>query len=178
VRLPDGTVVMTASRSTIFAEMLRSLRRDGPLASGVALVAVVAVVAVAARDRAVTLRVVTALLVGVACLAGVAAWLDVRINYVNFVALPITLGIGCEYPFNIADRARLLGGDAAEAVRRSAGAVMLCSFTTVVGYGSLLFSDFQALESFGKLAVTGEIACVFSAVFLVPSLWHVAKRSR
>src|SRR4029077_2210550 len=107
-----------------------------------------------------------------------SAYLGIRINYVNFIALPITLGIGCEYPFNLADRTRLLGGDVTSAVGRSAGAVLLCSFTTIVGYGSLLFSDFQALESFGKLAVAGELACVSAAVLVLPALLSlVAARS-
>jgi len=170
VQLPDGTTVMTASRSTIFAEMLESIRRDGPLASGVALLAVIAVVTVASRGGRSVAAVLGALGIGVAVLLGWAALFDVRINYVNFIALPITLGIGCEYPFNIADRARLLDGNVSEAVRRSAGAVLMCSFTTVVGYGSLIFSDFQALEGFGKLAVVGEVGCVLGAVFFVPAL--------
>ncbi len=170
LRLPDGTTVMTASRSTIFAEMLESIRRDGPIASGVALCAVIVVVVVASRGARSVAAVLGALGIGVAVLLGWAALFDVRINYVNFIALPITLGIGCEYPFNIADRARLLDGNAAEAVRRSAGAVLLCSFTTVVGYGSLAFSDFQALQGFGRLAVVGELGCVFGAVFFVPAL--------
>jgi uncharacterized membrane protein YdfJ with MMPL/SSD domain len=168
VRFPDGTVVMTASRSTIFAEMLSSLRRDGPLASAVSFVAVAIVVLVFARDRRVALAVLGALLVGVIWLLGSAAFSGARLNYVNFIALPITFGIGCEYPFNLADRVRLLGGDVRQAVERSSGAVLLCSFTTTVGYGSLLLSDFQALESFGKLAVIGEVACVFAAVFVMP----------
>ena len=170
LELPNGTKVMTASRSTIFAEMLESIRRDGPIASGVALCAVIAVVILASRGARSVVAVLGALAIGVAALVGWAAIFDARINYVNFIALPITLGIGCEYPFNIADRARLLDGDAAEAVRRSAGAVLMCSFTTVVGYGSLIFSDFQALEGFGKLAVVGEVGCVFGAVFFVPAL--------
>ena len=170
LELPDGTKVMTASRSTIFAEMLESIRRDGPIASGVALFAVIAVVIVASRGSRSVIAVLGALAIGVAAVVGWAAIGGARINYVNFIALPITLGIGCEYPFNIADRARLLDGDAAEAVRRSAGAVLLCSFTTVVGYGSLIFSDFQALVGFGKLAVVGELGCVFGAVLFVPAL--------
>jgi predicted RND superfamily exporter protein len=170
VRLADGTVVLTATRSTIFAEILRSMRRDGPLVSGVALVAVIGVVVAAARSRRSIAAVLVALGVGILCLLGVAAWTNERVNYVNFIALPITLGIGCEYPFNIADRARLLGGDVAAAVKRSAGAVMLCSFTTIVGYGSLLLSDFQALNSFGRLAVTGELACITAAVLVVPAM--------
>ena len=170
LQLPDGKTVMTASRSTIFAEMLESIRRDGPIASGVALFAVIAVVIVASRGGRSVAAVLGALAIGVAVLLGWAALFDVRINYVNFIALPITLGIGCEYPFNIADRARLLDGNAGEAVRRSAGAVLMCSFTTVVGYGSLAFSDFQALQGFGRLAVVGELGCVFGAVFFVPAL--------
>ena len=169
LELPGGAKVMTASRSTIFAEMLESIRRDGPIASAVALCAVIAVVIVASRGGRSVVAVLGALAIGVATLVGWAAIGGARINYVNFIALPITLGIGCEYPFNIADRARLLDGDAAAAVRRSAGAVLLCSFTTVVGYGSLIFSDFQALEGFGKLAVVGELGCVFGAVFFVPA---------
>jgi predicted exporter len=175
VRLPDGTVVMTASRSSIFAEMIRSMRRDGPLASIVAFSLVLVVVRAASRGLRQFVVVVVSLLVGVTWLLGVAAWFDFRVNYVNFIALPITLGIGCEYPFNIADRTRQLAWDASMAVRRSAGAVMLCSFTTIVGYGSLVLSDFQALASFGKLAVVGEIACIFSAIFLLPSLFHVLR---
>jgi hypothetical protein len=165
VRLPDGTVVMTASRSTIFAEMLRSLRRDGPLVSAVSLGGVVLVVIALARDRRVALGVLSALLLGVVALLGWAAWTGARLDYVNFIALPITFGIGCEYPFNIADRTRLLGGDVRQAVLRSSGAVMLCSFTTIVGYGSLLLSDFQALASFGELAV-----------FVLPSLMTLLRR--
>ena len=171
VRLPDGTTVQTASRSTIFAEMLTSMRRDAPLASLVALLGVSLVVVAASRTARLATSVLLSLVMAATWLVGWGAYLGVRINYVNFIALPITLGIGCEYPFNIVDRARILGGDATAAVERSAGAVLLCSFTTVVGYGSLLFSDFQALESFGKLAVFGELACVFAAVFVLPSLY-------
>ena len=73
-----------------------------------------------------------------------------KLNFLNFIALPITFGIGCEYPFNVFDRSRLLGGDVTTAVKRTGGAVALCSFTTTIGYGSLLFADNQALQSFGS----------------------------
>jgi predicted RND superfamily exporter protein len=171
VHLPDGTVVQTASRSTIFAEMLSSLRRDGPLVSAVSLGAVVVVVLVLSRARNVAVGTLAALLLGVVGLFGFAAWSGARLNYVNFIALPITFGIGCEYPFNIADRVRVLGGDVRAAIERSGGAVMLCSFTTIVGYGSLMLSDFQALESFGKLAVAGEVASSLAALVVLPAFF-------
>jgi predicted RND superfamily exporter protein len=169
----DGTVVQTASRATIFAEMIRSMERDGPRATALSFFAVAVVVFIATHTRKGAVAVLGSLLMGVTVLLGGAAWLGERLHYVNFIALPITFGIGCEYPFNVYDRSRLLGGDVSAAVRRVGGAVALCSYTTVVGYGSLLFADFQALQSFGRLAMSGEIACLAGALLVLPALLHL-----
>jgi predicted RND superfamily exporter protein len=98
------------------------------------------------------------------------ALLDVRVNFLNFIALPITFGIACEYPFNLFDRIRLRGGRIVEAVRLSSGPVALCSYTTVLGYGSLVFADNKALQSFGKVAALGEVSCVFTALVVLPAM--------
>jgi uncharacterized protein len=178
VRLSDGTVVQTASRSTIFAEMIRSMERDGPRATFTSFLAVSLVVLLFTRNLRGGLAVLAALLMGVTWLLGGAAWSGEKLNYVNFITLPITFGIGCEYPFNVYDRTRLLGGDVTAALKRVGGAVALCSYTTMVGYGSLLFADFQALQSFGRLAVSGEIACLCGALLMLPALLHVLGRRR
>jgi predicted RND superfamily exporter protein len=172
VRLPDGVVVQTASRATVFAEMIRSMEKDGPRATVASLVAVAVVVLVATRNVRGAFAVLASLVMGVTWLVGGAAWFGEKLNYVNFITLPITFGIGCEYPFNLYDRSRLLGGDVTGAVERVGGTVALCSFTTMVGYASLLFADFQALQSFGSLAVSGEIACLTGALCMLPALLH------
>jgi uncharacterized protein len=178
VRLADGTVVLTASRATIFAEMIRSMVRDGPRASIASLFGVTLVVVVATRSVRGAAIVVGALAVAVVWLLGGAALAGEKINYVNFITLPITFGIGCEYPFNVYDRTRMLGGDVSEALSRVGGAVALCSFTTMVGYGSLLFADFQALQSFGRLAVFGELACLTGALLVVPAVLALVRPGR
>jgi uncharacterized protein len=122
--------------------------------------------------------VLVSLIISVIWMVGGAAASDMKLNFLNFIALPITFGIGCEYPFNIFDRSRLLGGDVTMAVRRSGGAVALCSFTTTVGYGSLLFADNQALQSFGRLAMSGEILALFAALFVLPAMLQVWRSSR
>jgi uncharacterized protein len=173
VRLEDGTVVQTASRATVFAEMVRSMERDGPRATLVSLLSVSLVVLAAARNLRGAVAVLASLIMAVTWLVGGAAWLGEKLNYVNFITLPITFGIGCEYPFNVFDRSRLLGGDVTGALERVGGAVALCSFTTAVGYGSLVFADFQALQSFGRLAASGEVACLTGALCVLPALLHV-----
>lgn len=176
VELGDGTRVQTASRSTVFAEMLRSMERDGPLATGASFVAVAIVVVLATRDRRGTAVTLAALLLGVCWMVGGASWLGERLNFLNFIALPITFGIGSEYPFNIYDRSRLLGGDVTRAVKLHLGAVVLCSYTTIVGYGSLVVADNQALQSFGRWAMAGEATCLFATLFFLPALLHVLAR--
>ncbi len=161
--LPDGTRVDTASRATVFAEMIKSLERDGPLATGVSFVAVVIVVLLATASKRGAFAVILSLVLGVTWAVGFAALGGLRLNFLNFIALPITFGIGSEYPFNIFDRSRLMKGDITSAVKVQLGAVALCSYTTVIGYGSLLFADNQALQSFGTLSIAGEFACVVAA---------------
>ncbi len=175
VVLPDGTLVHTASGSTRYAELIRSMTRDAPVATIASFGAVIVVVVIATHSLRGAAAVLASLLMGVLWMVGIAAHTDLRLNFLNFVALPITFGIGCEYPFNIYDRSRLLGGDINAAVKRVAGAVALCSFTTTVGYGSLLVADNQALESFGRLAVCGEITTFLCALFFLPALLHVIK---
>lgn len=36
-----------------------------------------------------------------------------------------------------------------------------------------LLADNQALQSFGRLAMVGEIACLYGALFFLPSLLHI-----
>ncbi len=178
VRLRGGTVVQTASRSTIFAEIVRSMQRDGPLATYVSLAAVVVVVVIATGSARGAFAVLAALAIGVVCTLGNAAHDGMKLNFFNFIALPITFGIGSEYPFNIFDRSRLLRGDVSSALRLSGGAVALCSYTTAIGYSSMLVSDQRALQSFGRLAMSGEIACAGAALIVLPALLQAIKSRR
>ncbi len=176
VELPDGTRVLTASRSTVFAEMIRSMERDGPLATLASFLAVTVVVILATHSRRGTLTVLLSLLLGVVWMVGIAALTGEKLNFLNFIALPITFGIGSEYPFNIFDRSRLLGGDITQAVKLHLGAITMCSYTTVIGYGSLVLADNKALQSFGRIAMIGELACLYGALFFLPSLLHLLDR--
>src|SRR5207245_6945280 len=54
-------------------------------------------------------------------------------------------------------------------------AVMLCSWTSIIGYGSLLFSLNRALRSFGWYAMAGEVTTILTAVILLPALLALAR---
>jgi predicted RND superfamily exporter protein len=128
------------------------------------------------RRRGAVWAVVT-LLVGAVWMVGAAAALDVRINFLNFIALPITFGIGVDYGVNLVERHRQEGVQGIRATMvTTGGAVALCSATTVIGYGALLLADSHALRSFGAMAILGEAACLVAALTLLPALFAVSDR--
>jgi predicted RND superfamily exporter protein len=118
-----------------------------------------------------------ALLGGTGLLAGAVVAFDIRINFLSFIAFPITFGIGVEYALNVIYRHRQDPGTLAAVVSGTGRAVALCSLTTIIGYGSLLLARNQALFSFGLLAVLGEICCLSVAVIALPAGLAIARRA-
>src|SRR5205085_12503425 len=106
-------------------------------------------------------------------MVGSAGWGGVRVTFLNFIALPITFGIGAEYVLNVVTRYRE-ERDILRAVVSTGAAVALCSWTTIVGYGSLLAARNQALQGFGAMAILGEVSCLSAAIVALPAviLWR------
>ena len=68
-------------------------------------------------------------------------------------------------------RARAEGPNAPRgALATTGGAVALCSWTTTVGYGSLLLSANAGIRSFGLMAIIGEMTCLMTALAVAPAL--------
>ncbi len=175
VPLPRGDIPM-ASSLLVFADVLEAVVRDGPRAAAVSFIGVVALVLAmfgAATGRAGgfkdAARVLGTLLAGLLYFGGLAGALGIKLSLLSFIALPITFGIGADYAANLVQRRRVSGGTFAEALRTTGGAVALCSLTTVIGYSSLLVAHNQALVSFGVLANLGELACLSTALFVLPA---------
>jgi predicted RND superfamily exporter protein len=174
----SGGAVFVVGSIALSSDILVSIGRDAPIASLVSLVGVIAVVVFVLRARKASIYVIVSLLVGVLWLVGATMALGIKINFSNFIAFPITFGIGVDYAVNVMTRYVQDGEhDVRGAVRSTGGAVALCSLTTIIGYSSLLLARNRALFLFGLLAVLGEIACLTAAVVALPA-WLVLTRRR
>jgi predicted RND superfamily exporter protein len=181
VNSPPNRPGRLAGSHALSADILASVRRDGAIASATAFFGVVLVVVALLRFRFATLLVLGSLVLGVLVLAALAITLNIRINFANFIAFPITFGIGVDYAVNVASRWELDGaGSMVDAVQTTGGAVTLCSLTTIIGYSSLLLAENRALFLFGLLAVLGEVACLTTAVVVMPAFveWISGLRGR
>jgi predicted RND superfamily exporter protein len=181
-RLPEtmggktgGKPARLAGGPPLTADIIASMRHDGPLASLLAFFGVVLTVVLLFRARMATPYVLFALLLGVLWMLALCMALRIKINFINFIAFPITFGIGVDYAVNVMARYVGDGGrDVGSAIRGTGGAVSLCSVTTIIGYSSLLVAKNLGLYYFGFLAVLGELTCLTVAVIVLPAalLWR------
>jgi predicted RND superfamily exporter protein len=177
-RLASGKIVRGSGNAVILADMLRAVVRDVPRAISLSLALTLLMVLAAFRRGPFLAAVIFTLAVGS---GGVACFLllaDVKLNFLNFAALPITFGIGVDYAVNVAQRYEADGGrDILRVLRTSGGAVVLCSLTTMLGYVALVGSHNAAIRGLGAIAAVGELSCLLAAVLVMPSLWLLVERN-
>ncbi|GAC1338982.1 MAG: hypothetical protein NVSMB23_07410 [Myxococcales bacterium] len=170
----DGQRVDASGENVIFADLLANIDREGPRTTVLSLLGVCALVLLFfARDRRglrMSLEVIATLVAGVVLMGGAATLLGIRINFFNFIVFPITFGIAVDYGVNVIARVRERGGDVLGALSEVGPAVALCSWTSIIGYGSLLIALNRALRSFGWYAMVGEITSIATALVLLPAL--------
>jgi len=168
-----------AGTLAITSDMTQHITHDGPRATLFAFLAVVFLVIVLFRNVKTIALILFSLFLGVLWLAGIIIGCNLKINFLNFIALPITFGIGVDYGVNIFQRYREShkknqAADILKVLQHTGGAVGLSSFCTMVGYLSLLIAGNQGFVSFGLLAILGELTCVLAATLVLPA--YLVKR--
>jgi hypothetical protein len=111
-------------------------------------------------------------LAGVIVMLGIMAGFGIRLNFMNSMVLVTILGMGSDYGLQIHNR---LQGDPSgfpEAFIQSGRAVFLSALTTIVGFGSLAFTDYGAMSSIGWATNFGVCATAFFALLVLPAFFR------
>lgn len=176
VTLPDGRVLHAAGSSLIFADLVDAIRREAPVVTLASFLCVLLFVALLVRTRHASGVIILCVVIGVVTMLGLTALFRIKLNFFNFIALPLTFGIGVDYAVNMVLRLHKDNLTHLEhAFRHTGVAVVLCSLTTTIGYAVLIVANNQALASFGVLAIMGEVTCLLAAILLAPALLIYAK---
>ena len=165
----EGKTWDAAGETVVVADLLANIEHEGPITTVLSFLGVCGLVLLFFRKWRDSAQLLLSLSVGVVLMAGVAALLDIRINFFNFIVYPVTFGIAVDYGANVLARVNERG-KVLPALAEVGPAVVLCSWTTIVGYGSLLFSINRALRSFGWYAMLGEFTTLVTALVMLPAL--------
>ncbi|MBS2035628.1 MMPL family transporter [bacterium] len=104
-------------------------------------------------------------LLGVLWMVGAMGWLGVSFNPINFLSLPLTLGIGLIFGVHVLEaRNQCLFRDS------TGPAIVLSGLVTMIGFATLLSAGHKGVASFGTLMVLGVGANLITSVIMLPAL--------
>lgn len=171
VQLKSGETFYAASTSIIAAEMLELMRTESPWMVGATFLMVFVLMLLAFRSLRWTIIAMLPLTVGLLWLFGIMMLTGMMFNFYNLVVLPAILGIGEDNGVHLAHRYREEGSKSMWEVLSSTGQhVTVGSFTTMLGFSGLLFTNHPGLQSIGQLAVIGIGMTLVAALTFLPAL--------
>ncbi|MDD5015985.1 MAG: MMPL family transporter, partial [Atribacterota bacterium] len=111
------------------------------------------------------------LVAGVIWMVGLMHLVSMQLTVVNVMALPMILGIGIDDGVHIVHRWRLEGSKKVKQIFASTGkAIFLTSITTMLAFGSLVFSIWRGFGSLGGAMFIGVGACFLSTVIILSGI--------
>lgn len=111
-------------------------------------------------------------LAGVIVMLGAMAGFGMRLNFMNSMVLVTIIGMGSDYGLQIHNRLQGDPSGFAGAFIQSGRAVFLSALTTIVGFGSLAFTDYGAMSSIGWATNFGVLATAFFALLVLPAFFR------
>jgi len=146
-KLPNGKTVYSSGEAVIYADLLNAISVDGPKVTFLSLILVMMFVMIAVRRISDTTIIIGALLVWSHINFWFHCLFDIKLNFFNFIALPLMFGTCVDYGANIFVRYKQ-ENNIEISLNTVGNAVFLCSLTTIVSYITLMTAKNQALVSF------------------------------
>jgi hypothetical protein len=175
----------TLSGVNLVNETVRAMvLRDAWIAGILGVILVAIILWIDFRSLRNVALALTPLLFGITLMMGGMVALDIQMNFINIFVTTMIIGIGVDYGIYILHRyaevKNLERGEAEEGLRETGKAVAAAAMSTIVGFGSIIFSHYPGLRSTGKVAILGAFFTSMVAVTLLPAFlsWREGRRRR
>lgn len=160
-----------SSDAIVFADVLRTMIRDGKRVVVLAFIVVFLIVWLDFRKVSTAALVVSPIVLGVLLTFSVMYCLGISLNFYNIVVIPTSVGTSIDNSIHLLHRYREIGrGGIIAALKSSGGAAMTSSLTNIFGFLGLCFTYHSGLRSIGTLAVAGLVACLLTTLVYFPAV--------
>lgn len=161
----------------VFRALIEIIGRDGRNAALLTLVIVFLLLWVDFRNPGHSLMAMIPLALGVFWMVGLMHLTGMKLTVMNVMGLPMILGIGIDYGVHILHRWRYEGKGKIRIVFSSTGkAILLTSVTTMLAFGSLVFSIWRGFGQLGGALFLGVGACFLTTVIILPGIIGILER--
>jgi predicted RND superfamily exporter protein len=115
---------------------------------------------------------------GIFWMVGLMNLAGILLSMSTVMGLPLIVGIGIDDGVHIMHRWRIEGNDRIHTVFSSTGkAILLTSLTTMLAFGSLVFSAFPAWGLFGGALFLGVATCFLTTTIILPGIFGMIKNN-
>ncbi len=154
----------------IFKALIEIVGRDGKNAALLTLILVYLILLIDFRHFGLALLALVPLATGMIWMVGFMDLFGLQLDVINVMALPLILGIGIDDGVHVIHRWRLEGPRSAFLVFASTGkAILLTTVTTMLAFGSMVFSAYRGYASLSYALILGVGACFFTTVIILPA---------
>ena len=112
---------------------------------------------------------------GVLVIFAAMGYVGIDFNVVNFVALPMSVGIGAVYGVHALHRMRELG-DETILTSSTGPALLLSGVTTMVGFASLMTAHHRGLASLGFVISIGVLVNFGGSLIFLPAMRRALRK--
>jgi predicted RND superfamily exporter protein len=100
---------------------------------------------------------------------GLMVVIDLPFNPANIITLPLAIGCGVAYGIYTVDRVRETGSH--DLFSNSTGkSIILSAGTTIIGFASLLISEYRGMSSLGLLMSVALTMCLVASIVVLPQI--------
>lgn len=155
----------------VFRALIDIISKDGRNAALLTLLIVFILLWIDFRKPGHALMAMIPLGTGMIWMVGIMQIIGKQLDVMNVMAIPLIIGIGIDDGVHIIHRWKREGKNSVQTVFSSTGkAVLLTSLTTMLAFGSLVFSLWRGYGSLGSALFIGVGACFLTTVFILPGI--------
>ncbi len=163
----------------VFRALIEVIGKDGRNAILLTLFVVFFVLWLDYRKPGHALMAMIPLTVGVFWMVGLMGLFGIKLTVVSVMGLPMIIGIGVDDGVHVVHRWRIEGKRRIAQVFSTTGkAILLTSATTMLAFGSLVFSVWPGFASLGVVMFVGVGACFLSTVIVLSGILGVLERKK
>lgn len=161
----------------VFRALIEIIGQDGRNAVLLTIVIVFLLLWIDFRRGRYALMAMIPLAIGVFWMVGLMHLTGQQLTVMNVMGLPMILGIGIDDGVHIVHRWLHEGEGKVYRVFSSTGkAILLTSLTTMLGFGSLIFSIWRGFAHLGGALFVGVGACFLTTVIILPGIIGMLER--
>lgn len=162
---------------SVMRELFRVIGKDGRNAALLTILVVFLLLWLDFGSIKYSIIAMIPLVAGFVWMVGLMKLIGMQLTIVNVMGLPMIIGIGIDYGVHIVHRWRIEGSNKVNKIFASTGkAILLSAITTMLAFGSLIFSIWRGFGSLGGAMFIGVGACFLSTVIILSGIIGLLER--